>query len=186
MQISATIVNILFIFSSVVKTITHLHENLARIVKVRPAECKAVVQQHAPVAHVQSRHRKRNSLPKVLAERHVKRGVLLQVIARQRLIPVREARSVIHVGGSVASPRERPLPANVQRVPLVVVEQTETRRRNGAWTNQSSGDAAERERDLVRIGQVDLPSLANLRRPQRQLPAVDARALYCDGKKQVG
>src|SRR4029077_3854477 len=98
--------------------------------------------------------------------------------------PVCKTRAIIHVRRDVASPWQGPLPAEVQRIPLVVIQQPEAVPKRKI--REPTINVAEAERQLVRIRQVDLPALANPRRPQRQFPPADARALYCDGEKQVG
>src|ERR1700761_5947226 len=100
-----------------------------------------------------------------------------------RGIAVGKSRSVVDVRRDERPPRQRPLPSDVQRVPLVVIEQTEavTKRKIG----KAAVDVAESKRELIRVGQVNLPAVVNARRPQRQFPAIDARALNCDREEYV-
>src|ERR1700680_2636260 len=51
---------------------------------------------------------------------------------------------------------------------------------------ETAGDVAEAKGELIRVGQVDLSSIANARRAQREFPPVDAGALDGDGKENVG
>src|ERR1700676_464761 len=108
-----------------------------------------------------------------------------KVIARDRRIAVGKARAVVNVRRSIGSPRQRVLAAQMQRVALVMVEQKKSRRRRGARTHQAADDAAEAKRELVGIGEIDLRAILDARRTQRQLPAVDSRALYIDREKHV-
>ena len=50
---------------------------------------------------------------------------------------------------------------------------------------QPAVDIAKTKRQLIRIRQIDLRAIADAWRTHREFPAVDARSLNCDGKKQV-
>src|SRR5580700_5200421 len=90
-------------------------------------------------------------------------------------IAVREPRSVIHIGRNERLPWQRILPADMQSVSLVVIEQPKaiTERE----IRQTSVDVSKAQCQLVGIGQVELCPVVDTRRPQRQLPAIDACAL---------
>ena len=51
---------------------------------------------------------------------------------------------------------------------------------------QSAVDVSETKRKLVRVGQINLATIAEARRSQGQLPPVDPRALNRDRKENVG
>src|SRR5260370_10329875 len=74
----------------------------------------------------------------------------------------------------------------MKRVALVVVEGEISWRRNRASADQAADDAAAAERQLIRIGEIELGAIAEPWRAERQLPAIDSRALYIDGEEDVG
>src|SRR4029077_20396832 len=71
---------------SVIKAIANLRKNLARIQIVRSAKGKAVVQQYAAVCDVDSLDIYGETLPKVLADGKVERGMRLEMVARNRRV----------------------------------------------------------------------------------------------------
>ena len=107
----------------IVKVIADLDEDLPRIQIMRSAESEAVIEQHAAIRNVDPVYAHREFLAKRLAERQIKRRVRLQVVVRvRRGIAVREPRTVIDIGRNERLPWQRILPADVQRVSLVVIE----------------------------------------------------------------
>src|SRR2546429_5501493 len=90
---------------SIVKAIAQLDEHFARLEKVRAAEGEAVVEQHAAIGDVDGLQIDGEALAELLAEREIKRGVRLKMVARShwRLAAVGEAGSVVDVGGRVRS-----------------------------------------------------------------------------------
>ena len=64
------------------KTIAKLSIYLPGIVKVKAAEGETVVEQNAPVGHVDRVDTQRCALAKTLADSQIKRGVLRQVRTR--------------------------------------------------------------------------------------------------------
>jgi hypothetical protein len=50
----------------------------------------------------------------------------LEMVARNRWIPIREPRGVVDISRCIASPGQCVLSADVQRVSLIMVEQLET------------------------------------------------------------
>ena len=101
------------------------------------------------------------------------------------LTAVAEAGCVIDVCGSIRMPRQAVLTANVERVPLVVVEQAEAGGRRGAGSNKTACNAAETERQLIGIGQIKLCTVINAWRAQGKLPPIDGRALDGEGEKEI-
>src|SRR4029077_4728693 len=107
-------------------------------------------------------------------------------ISRDRRIAVGEARAIVNVGRSVRPPRQRVLAAKMQRVALVMVQQKVARERRSAWADQAANDAAKAKSQLVGIGEIELRPVSDAWGTQRQLPAIDSRALNIDGEKNVG
>src|SRR5271168_2146087 len=170
---------------SVVETVANLGDDLARIQKVRASERETVIEEHAAVGDVDPLHVDGETFPKALADSKIKRRVRLEVvIGVRRRIAIGEAGSVVDVCGNVAAPGQRVLPAEVQRVALVVIEQAEAvaERKVG----KPAVDVAEAEGQLIGVGQVELQAILDARRANRQFPAVDARALNGDGKENIG
>jgi hypothetical protein len=62
------------------------------------------------------------ALPGFFAEAEIKRGMGLEVIARNTWICVGESRRVVTVDSKVGTPGERVLSAEMQRMPLVMVD----------------------------------------------------------------
>src|ERR1700740_2389291 len=93
---------------------------------MRSAKCKTVIQQHAPISDIDSLYVDRESLPKTLPQRQIKRRMTRQMVAGilRRRRAVRESRSVIHVGRRIGMPRQVVLSAEMQRVALVVIQQS--------------------------------------------------------------
>src|SRR5271170_5056951 len=96
---------------------------------------------------------------------------------------VGEARAVVHVRGSVIVPRQSVLPADVQGVALIVVQQAEAvaERKIG----KAAIDVAESQSQLIRVGEIKLRAIFDTRGTQRQFPAVDTRALNGYGNEQL-
>lgn len=153
---------------------------------MRPAKRKAVVQQNAPIRDVDALHVDAELFPEAFPQCEIKRRVRLEMVSRIRWswIAVREARRIVNVRRSIRIPRQSVLSAEMQSVALVVVEKTEAITKGKI--RQTAIDITETERQLIRIGQVNLCAIANARRTQRQFPAIDARALNRDGNEEVG
>ena len=83
-------------------------------------------------------------------------------------------------------PWQRELPADVQRVALIVVEEAETGRRRIAERYEAASNTAKTECELVGIGQVDLAAVVEARRMQGEFPAIDTSALNGDGDEDFG
>src|ERR1700688_1394206 len=111
---------------SVMKPVANLDKNFPGIQIVRSAKGEAVIQQNAAVCDVDTLNTCGKTLPKILADGEVERGVRLEMVARDRRIPIREPRGIVNVSRCIASPGQRELSANVQRVSLVMIEQFET------------------------------------------------------------
>jgi hypothetical protein len=108
-----------------------------------------------------------------------------KMIPGDRRIAVGKAGAVINVSRRVCAPRQRVLAAKMQRVALIVVEQKKARWRRSARTDQAANNATEAERQLVGLGEIDLRSILDARRTQRQLPAANSCALHIDREKHV-
>src|SRR5580692_2433771 len=108
-----------------------------------------------------------------------------QMVARKfrRWRPVRESRRIVHIGRRVGMPRQVVLSPDVQRVPLIVIQQPKSiaKRKVG----QPAINIPKPKCQLVRIRQINLCPIPNPWRTQCQLPPIDPRALNCHRKKQV-
>ena len=166
------------------ETVAQLDKNLSRIQVVRASKGKAVVERHPAIGDVQGLNVQREALAETLPERQVKGRMRLKMIAGDARVAVGKPGGVINVGCRVRMERHFVSCAEVQRVALVVVEQSEAVAEGEI--GQAAVDVAEGESELIGIGQINLCAIADARRAQRKLPAVDARALYSDGEKQVG
>src|SRR5215472_752272 len=171
---------------SVVEAVAQLDENLARVDVMRAAEGEAVVEQHAAVGDVEGLHNGGESLTKTPAKREIKCGVRLEMVARRNLrgATVGEARGVGYVCVCRNMPRQRELAAEVKRVALIVVEKTAAAAKGEIC--EATVDAAAAESQLIGIGQIKLAAVANARRAQGELPAVDASALDSDRDENFG
>ena len=149
----------------VVKAIANLDKDFAGIQIVRSAECEAVIQKNAAICDVETLNIHRKTLAEALSNRDVERGVRVEMVARDSRVAVREARSIINISGCVASPGQRVLTAYVQRVPLVVVKKLEAIAKREV--RESAVDVSETKRKLVRVGQINLATIADARRAQR-------------------
>ena len=161
---------------SIVEPEAHLDKDLARVIPVEAAEGLTVVKFHAAVGNVQGIQRCRDTLAEVLAHREIEGGVLRQMVSGIGLAlkSVAETGAVIHIGRSIRPPRQRDVPADVQRVALIVVERTIARIRIadiGGEVGEAPVDAAGGFGDLIGVGQTNLPAVCDARRTQRQLPA---------------
>src|SRR5260370_8329466 len=74
----------------------------------------------------------------------------------------------------------------MQRIALVVVEKEISRWRNGASTDQTAYDAAAAQRQLIRIGEIELGAIAEARRAEGKLPAIDSSGLYLNRDEDTG
>jgi hypothetical protein len=76
---------------------------------MRSAKGEAVIQQDPAVCDVDTLNTYGKALAKILADREVKRGMRLEMIARNRWIPIRESRGVVNVSRCIAPPGQREL-----------------------------------------------------------------------------
>src|ERR1700687_3699556 len=106
--------------SLVVEAVAHLAVYLEGIVEVHAAKGEAVVDQQVAVGDVQRTQRRGESFSKRLAHGKIERSVRRQIIGRR--ISVLEAGTVVHISGQVCRSRQLDVKADVQRVPLVVIE----------------------------------------------------------------
>ena len=151
---------------SVMKSVANLDKDFARIQIVRSAKGEAVIQQNTAVCDIDTLNIYGKALAKILADGEVERGMRLEMVAWDRWVPIRETRGVINVSRCIASPGQGELSADVQRVSLIMVQKLEAVAKGEI--SETAGDAAESKRELIRVGQVDLSSIANTRRAQRE------------------
>src|SRR5260370_33129946 len=107
------------------------------------------------------------------------------MIAKDHRIAVGKAGGVIDVRRSVSAPWQCVPAAEMKRIALVMIEQEKAWGRRSARTDQAANDAAEAKSELIGIGEIELRAVANPWRTQRQLPAIDSRALNIDREKDV-
>src|SRR5271169_1722600 len=89
---------------------------------------------------------------------------------------IAEAGTVVDVGGSIRTPGERHVSANVERVALIMVERAQARVRITkvrGEIRQPSGDGAAAVGDLIGVSEMKLCAVGDARRPQREFPAAD-------------
>ena len=79
------------------ETVAHLDKNFARIQVVGAAKGKAVVEQDAAVGGVDGLQVERELLAETLAQRKVKGGVRLEMIACDRRVVIGESGGVVNV-----------------------------------------------------------------------------------------
>lgn len=166
------------------KTVAHLRVEFARVQVVSSAESKTIVEQDAAVGDVQGLNVYGKLLTKTLSQREIKCGVRLEMITADHGVAVGEAGGVVDVGRSVGMEWEIVPRAQVQGVALVVIEEAEAVTKGKV--GETTIDVAKGEGELVRIGQVNLSTIADAGRTQRKFPTVDARALNGYREKQVG
>ena len=111
-------------FFSVVEAITHLDENLARIVPVETSESLAVIKFHPAIGHIQGVQRCGESVAEILAKGKIEGRVLRQVVPwiwgpRKG---VAEAGAVVNIGGGVGLPWQSDFAAEVECIALVVIQ----------------------------------------------------------------
>ena len=88
------------------EAVAQLDKDFARFEVVGAAEREAIVEQHAAVDNVEGLEIDGKALAKFLANRKIKRGVGLEMIARshRRLVAIGEAGGVGDVGRSIGVP----------------------------------------------------------------------------------
>src|SRR5579862_8933202 len=111
----------------ILEAVTDFDVNLSRIVPVKAAEGKAIVEFNPPVRHIQGVHGSRETLAEVFPQRQIERGVGRQVAAGVGLAgkAIGKARPVVNVGGGKAAPGKGDITANVECVALIMVQGTE-------------------------------------------------------------
>ena len=166
------------------ETVAQLDKNFPRIQVVRASKGKAVVERHPAIGDVQGLNVQREALAETLPEREVKGGMRLKMIAGDARVAVGKPGGVVNVGCRVRMKRQFVSCAEVQSVALVMIEQSEAVAE--VEISQAAVDVAEGESELIGIREINLRPIADARRAQRKLPAVDARALNRDREKQVG
>src|SRR5260370_23257505 len=101
-----------------------------------------------------------------------------------RRTAVGKAGAVVHVACGECPPRKSRIKADVQGVPLIVIESEEASGRMKIC--QTSADGAASQRHLIRVSQMHAPDAPQARRTQRKFPATNERSVNGDGKKCVG
>ena len=103
------------------EAVTQLRENLTRLEVVSAAESEAVVEEHAAVGDVGGLKIYGEALAELLTQRKIERRVRLKVVTQERRITIGEAGGVGDVRGSISTPRQSELAANMQRVALIMI-----------------------------------------------------------------
>ena len=171
---------------------------LAGVVVVEAAEGQGIVEQHTGIADVQGVDGEGVVLAEVAAKGEIGGGMGRQVgarVGRRRvLVSVGEARAVVDVEGAEDPPWQIAVEAEVEGIPLVVVERRVDVRdvagvggqRRGAVAGEASCDAADLLGDLVGVGEVGLAEVPEVGRAEREFPCLDERALDGDGDEDAG
>ena len=124
-----------------------------------------IVEQESAIGDVERRHCNRETLGECLSERKIKSGMRLQVFGKVARA-IHEARSVIQIAGCPCPERQRHVEIRVQRVALIVIEK-EVAAIARREVRQPTSDGAFSLRMLVRVSEIELPTLKELRRPRR-------------------
>src|SRR5262249_53539718 len=90
--------------------------------------------------------------------------------------------AVIKISRSKTAPGKRGVSANIQGVALIVVEGAEIGNRK---IRQPAGDRASGLGNLIRVCEVNLCAMSNLRRTQRYLPSVDLGAFDGEWEEKI-
>ena len=132
------------------ETAAQLDKKFARIQVVSAPKGKTVVEQDAAVGDVHRLNVYREPFAETLAQRKIKRGVRLEMVAGDHGVAVGEAGCVIDVGRSVGMEWEIVARAEMQGVALVVIEKVEAV--TESEVGEAAVDVAEGEGKLIRIG----------------------------------
>ncbi len=93
---------------------------------MEPAEREAVVEQQAAIGSIDRSHRYRQGLAELLSEAYIKRSVPRQIVGavgRRRIREaIRKSGTIIDIGRAIRAPRECGIEAQVERVPLIVID----------------------------------------------------------------
>src|SRR5215469_9051814 len=173
-------------FGLIVEPPSKFGVDFARIVEVEAAEGEAVVNEQVAIADVERGEGDGVALAERFADGNIKRRVAGQVGAGEGLArrTVGESGTVVNVGGCECSPGEGSVEADVEGVALVVIERrvSELRKRK---IGEAAGDRASRERDLVRIGEMELAAAPEAGRPQSGFPRADEGSVDSEREKDV-
>ena len=112
--------------------------------------------------------------PKSLPSEKIEGGVAGEIVALIGLVgdasfAVGEAGAVVHVSRGTGALGKADVAVYVQRVPLVMVERTESGREREI--SEATGDGAAALGDLIGIGEVELDAVREARRTQREFPS---------------
>ena len=118
--------------------------------------------------------------PKPLPAEMSKRRMAGQMI---RAVAIKQAGAIADVCGNIAARRQVDRKAGTQRVSLIMIEEKQILR----WreVSQSTGDRTLSLRKLVRVGEIELTFLEELRRPRRHLERSNPRSFNGQRKKDV-
>src|SRR5258708_6395987 len=108
------------------KTVAKLKDELPRVQVMRSAKGEAVIQEDTPVCNIHRLKVYRNALAQVLAQRDVERRVRPEMVAGYRRISVCKSLAVVHVRRCGRPPRQSVGATRMQRIPLVVIQQSES------------------------------------------------------------
>src|SRR5580700_1757890 len=141
-----------------------------------------VVVDDTAVGYVEGGHRSGEVFAEIFAQGKIECGVAGEILAGIRpawntLLSVVESRAVVDVRGDVGARWEVDVAANVERIALVVIERAKIRLdvsdRVGTadvGVVEASGDYAASFCDLVGVGEVNLGTVGDARRAQREFP----------------
>ena len=159
---------------SEVESVAHFTINLARFEIVSAAEGKTVIQQEAPVSHINALDRNRPTLPKVLSHRQVEGGMLRQTGGSA---VVGEPRSIVVISANPRAPRQVHVSTGTQRMLLVVIQQEKIRR----WSEQGepAGSYPPSLSTLTGIRQMHPATAQQQGRAECYFPSVYPCSLNC-------
>src|ERR1700753_75 len=177
------------------KPVAHLPINLPWIVIVKTSKREAVVQQSPSIRNILRMHGHRKILTDFLAQRQIGGHMPGQISRVKRggwvLKSIRETGPIIDIQRRISTIRQIPIHADIQRVPLVMIQGRISRvnRARGRirWrTYQASRNRTNLLCHLVGIGQVRLSVAPETRRANCDFPGLDLRSLYRDRDKDTG
>src|SRR5258708_29944534 len=98
---------------------------------------------------------------------------------------VEEPGAVTQVPGRECAPRQSGVNADAERISLVVVEEKKSLVRRSE-IGEATRDRTSTFHELMGIGQINLEPICDARRVRGQFPAVNAGAVDCQRKENVG
>src|ERR1700728_17617 len=147
------------------KSPAELRVDLARIIEMKSAESKAVVDQQMAVVDIQRVHGDGKALAEILSGRQIELRVAGQVWIGELRIgrSVRKPRAVVKVSRHERLPRQIGHGTEVKGVALIVIERAPSGRRRHS-DDQATGERSLRLRHLIGISEMNLRTLPQTRR----------------------